>query len=123
MSASRLLTNTADYDGGEMLASVRPYVTLLVVGLHQRPGRRSLCAVMGFSGDISIARARALEASPKRRRRSNSSPRAGRRCSSVDGDPKDAKNIANAHLFINYILRPVAAALTNKVFYASQPPR
>ena len=34
--------------------------------------------------------------------------------------PKDAKNVENAHLFINYILRPeVAAALTNKVFYAN----
>ena len=34
--------------------------------------------------------------------------------------PKDAKHVANAHLFINYILRPeVAAALTNKVFYAN----
>ena len=34
--------------------------------------------------------------------------------------PKDAKNVDNAHLFINYILRPeVAAALTNKVFYAN----
>jgi putrescine transport system substrate-binding protein len=34
--------------------------------------------------------------------------------------PKDAKNVANAHLFINYILRPeVAAGLTNKVFYAN----
>jgi putrescine transport system substrate-binding protein len=34
--------------------------------------------------------------------------------------PKDAKNVANAHLFINYILRPeVAASLTNKVFYAN----
>ena len=34
--------------------------------------------------------------------------------------PKDAKHVENAHLFINYILRPeVAAALTNKVFYAN----
>ena len=34
--------------------------------------------------------------------------------------PRDAKNVENAHLFINYILRPeVAAALTNKVFYAN----
>jgi putrescine transport system substrate-binding protein len=34
--------------------------------------------------------------------------------------PKDAKNVENAHLFINYILRPeVAASLTNKVFYAN----
>jgi len=34
--------------------------------------------------------------------------------------PKDAKNVKNAHLFINYILRPeVHASLTNKVFYAN----
>ena len=34
--------------------------------------------------------------------------------------PKDAKNVANAHKFINYILRPeVHASLTNKVFYAN----
>jgi putrescine transport system substrate-binding protein len=34
--------------------------------------------------------------------------------------PKDAKNVENAHLFINYILRPeVHASLTNKVFYAN----
>ena len=34
--------------------------------------------------------------------------------------PKDARNVDNAHLFINYILRPeVHAALTNKVFYAN----
>ena len=34
--------------------------------------------------------------------------------------PKDAVNVENAHLFINYILRPeVHASLTNKVFYAN----
>jgi putrescine transport system substrate-binding protein len=34
--------------------------------------------------------------------------------------PKDAPHPKNAHLFINYILRPeVAAALTNKVYYAN----
>jgi putrescine transport system substrate-binding protein len=34
--------------------------------------------------------------------------------------PKDAKNVKNAHLFINYILRPeVHAGLSNKVFYAN----
>ena len=34
--------------------------------------------------------------------------------------PKDAPHPNNAHLWINYILRPeVAASLTNKVFYAN----
>ena len=34
--------------------------------------------------------------------------------------PKDAKNVRNAHLFINYIMKPeVHASLSNKVFYAN----
>ena len=34
--------------------------------------------------------------------------------------PKDAPHPNNAHLFINYMMRPeVAASLTNKVFYAN----
>jgi putrescine transport system substrate-binding protein len=93
---------------------------LFVVGLHQRPRRRVAVRGDGYSGDINIARARskpteaagAIEALvPK-----------GRATLFFDSMaiPKDAKNVANAHLFINYILRPeVAAALTNKVFYAN----
>ena len=34
--------------------------------------------------------------------------------------PKDALHPGNAHLWINYIMRPeVAASITNKVFYAN----
>jgi len=34
--------------------------------------------------------------------------------------PKDAKNVDNAHKFIDYILRPqVHASLTNTVFYGN----
>jgi putrescine transport system substrate-binding protein len=34
--------------------------------------------------------------------------------------PKDAKNVENAHKFIDYIMRPqVHASLTNQVFYGN----
>jgi putrescine transport system substrate-binding protein len=34
--------------------------------------------------------------------------------------PADAANVANAHAFMNYIMRPeVHASLTNQVFYAN----
>ena len=77
---------------------------------------------MGYSGDINIARARAIEAN-------RSAPPAIEALVPKGGAtlffdsmaiPKDAKHPNNAHLFINYILRPeVHAALTNKVFYAN----
>jgi putrescine transport system substrate-binding protein len=82
----------------------------------------SLCAVMGYSGDINIARARALEANPKQPAAIEALIPKGGATLFFDSMaiPKDAKNVANAHLFINYIMRPeVAASLTNKVFYAN----
>ena len=117
-------TNPADYDvAAKMLKAVRPYVTRFSSsGYINDLAGGSLCAVMGYSGDINIARARALEADPKQ------PPAIEALIPKSDATlffdtmaiPKDAKNVANAHLFINYILRPeVAASLTNKVFYAN----
>ncbi|MBI2380066.1 MAG: polyamine ABC transporter substrate-binding protein [Gammaproteobacteria bacterium] len=76
------------------------------------------CVAYGFSGDVGIAKARAEEAG-------NGVnllyiiPKEG---TALWFDslaiPKDAKNVANAHKFIDYILRPeVAAAITNTVTY------
>jgi len=117
-------SNAADYDAAaKMLASVRPYVTRFSSsGYINDLAGGSLCVVMGYSGDINIARARALEASPKQPAAIEALVPKGGATLFFDSMaiPKDAKNVANAHLFINYILRPeVAAALTNKVFYAN----
>ena len=117
-------TNAADYDAAaKMLKSIRPYVTRFSSsGYINDLAGGSLCAVMGYSGDINIARARALEANPKQ------PPAIEALIPKSDATlffdtmaiPKDAKNVGNALLFINYILRPeVAASLTNKVFYAN----
>jgi len=117
-------TNAADYDAAaQMLKSVRPYVTRFSSsGYINDLAGGSLCAVMGYSGDINIARARALEANPKQPAAIEALVPKGGATLFFDSMaiPKDAKNVANAHLFINYVLRPeVAAALTNKVFYAN----
>jgi putrescine transport system substrate-binding protein len=114
----------ADYDAAaKMLKSVRPYVTRFSSsGYINDLASGQLCVVMGYSGDINIARARAIEANPK-------APPAIEALVPQSGAtlffdtmaiPKDAPHPNNAHLFINYILRPeVHAALTNKVFYAN----
>jgi putrescine transport system substrate-binding protein len=106
-----------------MLKSVRPYVTRFSSsGYINDLASGQLCVVMGYSGDINIARARAIEANPK-------TPPAIEALIPKGGAPlffdtmaipKDAPHPNNAHLWINYILRPeVAAGLTNKVFYAN----
>jgi putrescine transport system substrate-binding protein len=113
-----------DYDAAaKMLKSVRPYVTRFSSsGYINDLAAGSLCVVMGYSGDINIARARALEAAPKQPPAIEALVPKGGATLFFDtmAIPKDAPHPNNAHLFINYILRPeVAASLTNKVFYAN----
>jgi len=105
----------------EMLKKARPYATRFSSsGYINDLANGSLCAVMGYSGDINIARARAKEAK-KGIEIEALIPKTG---ATLFFDsmaiPADAQHPKNAHLFINYILRPqVHASLTNKVFYAN----
>ena len=116
--------NAADYEAAaQMLKAVRPFVTRFSSSgyINDLAGGR-LCAVMGYSGDINIARARALEADPKAPAAIEALVPKGGTTMFFDtmAIPKDAPHPNNAHLFINYMLRPeVAAGLTNKVFYAN----
>ncbi|KQW35450.1 extracellular solute-binding protein [Rhizobacter sp. Root404] len=117
-------TKAADYDAAAaMLKSVRPFVTRFSSsGYINDLASGQLCAVMGYSGDINIARARAIEAAPKAPPVIEALIPKGGATLFFDtmAIPKDAPHPNNAHLFINYILRPeVAAGLTNKVFYAN----
>jgi putrescine transport system substrate-binding protein len=116
--------SAADYDAAaKMLKSVRPYVgRFSSSGYINDLASGALCVVMGYSGDINIARARALEANPKAPAAIEALVPKGGATLFFDSMaiPKDAKHPNNAHLFINYILRAeVHAALTNKVFYAN----
>ena len=116
--------NAADYEAAaQMLKAVRPFVTRFSSsGYINDLASGRLCAVMGYSGDINIARARAHEADPKAPAAIEALVPKGGATMFFDtmAIPKDAPHPNNAHLFINYMLRPeVAAGLTNKVFYAN----
>ena len=113
-----------DYaEAGKVLKAIRPYITQFSSsGYIEEMVSGSKCLVMGFSGDINIARSRAAEAKSKKPVVIEALvPKAGATLFfDTMAIPKDAKNVENAHLFINYILRPeVHASLTNKVFYAN----
>ncbi|QTN25790.1 polyamine ABC transporter substrate-binding protein [Rhizobacter sp. AJA081-3] len=114
--------NAADYPpAGEMLKKVRPYVTRFSSsGYIEELAGGQLCAVMGYSGDINISRARALQAKNGNDIQALVPSSGATLFFDSMAIPADAAHPKNAHLFINYILRPeVHASLTNKVFYAN----
>ncbi len=114
----------ADYAAAaNVLTAIRPYVTRFSSsGYIEEMASGATCLVMGYSGDINIARSRAAAAKGKTPVVIEALiPKTGATLFfDTMAIPKDAQNVENAHLFINYILRPeVHAALTNKVFYAN----
>ncbi len=118
--------NAADYgEAAKMLKAIRPFVTRFSSsGYIEEMAGGATCLVMGFSGDINIARSRAEDAKKKPKVPVVIEALVPKTGATLFFDtmaiPKDAKNVENAHLFINYILRPeVHASLTNKVFYAN----
>lgn len=109
----------ADYQAAAaMLAKVRPDVRMFTSTMIDDLASGKTCAVVGWAGDINIARMRAQE---------NQADVDIKALMPADGAilffdnlaiPKDAKHPKNAHAFINYFLRPeVSAALSNAVSY------
>jgi len=113
-------TNQADLDkAAELIAQVRPsvrkfhsseYLTALATG--------EICLVVGWSGDIKQAQKRAAEAKGGVEV-GYAIPKTGAQMFFDNfAIPKDARNVAEAHEFINYMLRPeVAAKNTNFVSF------
>ncbi|WKB55254.1 polyamine ABC transporter substrate-binding protein [Eleftheria terrae] len=114
--------NQADYQAvPALLKSVRPYVTLFSSsGYINDMANGSICAALGWSGDINIARQRAIDGKTGQKIEALIPKSGGLLFFDVMVIPADAPHPGNAHKFINYILRPeVHASLTNSVFYAN----
>lgn len=113
--------NSDDYKAAAaMLKKVRPDIRVFSSsGYINDLTNGSLCAVMGYSGDINIARRRAIES-----KNGNDIealiPPYGILFFDTMAIPADAPHPNNALLWMNYIMRPeVHASLTNKVFFAT----
>jgi putrescine transport system substrate-binding protein len=114
--------NQADYAGvGPLLKSVRPHVTLFSSsGYINDMANGSICLALGWSGDINIARQRAIDGKTGQKIEALIPKTGGVLFFDVMVIPADAPHPGNAHKFIDFILRPeVHASLTNKVFYAN----
>jgi putrescine transport system substrate-binding protein len=115
-------TNPADLEkAADLLAKVRPsvrkfhsseYISALATG--------EICFVVGWSGDIKQAQKRAQEAKNKVDI-GYAIPKGGAQMWFDNfAIPKDAKNVAEAHEFINYMMDPqVAAKNSNFISYAN----
>ena len=114
--------NSSDYqEASAALKAIRPYITLFSSsGYINEMAGGSICLSLGWSGDINIARQRAIDGKTGQDIEALIPASGGILFFDMMAIPADAPNAANAHAFINYILRPeVHAAITNKVFYAN----
>ncbi|MBU1174993.1 MAG: polyamine ABC transporter substrate-binding protein [Alphaproteobacteria bacterium] len=105
----------------DLVLSVRPYIRYFHSSQYISDlANGDICLSLGWSGDIFIAQARAVEAA-------NGVevvyviPKEGAQVWTDNmAIPKDAPHPDNAHKFINYIMEPeVVAAISDYVFYAN----
>jgi putrescine transport system substrate-binding protein len=112
----------ADLQAAEqLLMQIRPYLRTIHSSQYiDQLANGELCVVVGYSGDVLQARDRAAEAGKPLDIRYSIPKEGALMWFDTLAIPADAKNAANAHRFIDYLLRPeVAAANSNFVMYAN----
>ena len=116
-------TDKSDYEkAGELLASIRPYIKTFDNYAYQRMPEKEFCVSVTWGPDGLLAMSGAAEANTGVVLDFYNPPGEGKANLWVDGwvIPKDAKNIENAHIFLNYMMRPeVAAGDSNYTWYAT----
>ena len=117
--------NVADYTAAaNLLKTIRPHITLFSAsGYINDMANGSICAALGWSGDINIARQRAIDGKTGQKIEALIPKTGGLLFFDTMVIPADASHPNNAHKFINWILEPKnQAGLTNKVFYPNPVP-
>ncbi|SDT08817.1 putrescine transport system substrate-binding protein [Pseudomonas oryzae] len=118
--------NPDDYARAEAkLLAIRPYVTYFHSSKYIADlANGDICVAAGYSGDVLQAADRAEEAG-KDVEIAYSIPREGANLwFDMLAIPADAKNVAEAHRFINYLLEPaVIASVSDYVGYANPNPK
>ena len=115
--------NVADYKAvEEMLLKVRPFIKTFDNYAYQRMPEKEFCVAVTWGPDGLLAVSGAEEANTGVELDFFQPPGKGAANFWVDGwvIPADAENVENAHLFLNYMMRPqVGANDSNYTWYAS----
>ena len=115
--------NPDDYKtAAKMLSAVRPYIKTFDNYAYQRMMTKEFCVAITWGPDGLLAMQGAAEANTGVVLDFFSPPGPGAANVWVDGwvIPADAKNVEDAHRFLNYMMRPeVAAADSNYTTYAT----
>jgi putrescine transport system substrate-binding protein len=122
MGKNAYSSNPADYkEAGALLKKLRPFIRVFSSsGYINDLTNGDLCAVMGYSGDIFIARQRAIQSKNGNDITALLPTQPAVMFFDTMAIPKDAKHPNNAMIWMNYIMRPeVHASLTNKVYFAT----
>ena len=112
--------NPADYsEAVKLMKAIRPNIKIFSSGINDMASG-GLCMALGYSGDMNIAAKRAREGKTGQNIEALVPSTGGLLFYDNMAIPADAEHPNNAHLFINYILRPdVAASISNKMNYAT----
>ena len=104
-----------------LLTKVRPYITEFNSSEYiNELANGDICVAVGWSGDVFQAASRAEEAKNGIEIKYNIPKEGAPMWFDMIAIPKDAKHPLNAHLFLDYILRPdVMAGISNYVAYAN----
>jgi len=105
----------------EALLRIRPYIRTIHSSQYiEDLANGEVCIAVGYSGDVLQARDRAAEAGKAIDIRYVIPREGALMWFDTLAIPADAEHPGNAHLFIDYLLRPdVAAANSNYVYYAT----
>ncbi|MFM0208670.1 polyamine ABC transporter substrate-binding protein [Paraburkholderia sediminicola] len=112
--------NAADYQAAyEVLKKIRPYITQFnSSGYADDLANNDVCVVLGWSGDVGLARRRTQDAKRSYEIRFSNPKEGGLVWFDMMAIPKDAPHPEAAMKWINYIEDPkVNAAITNEIFY------
>ncbi|MCZ4090259.1 polyamine ABC transporter substrate-binding protein [Sinorhizobium psoraleae] len=106
---------------GELLTSIRPYVRKFHSSEYINAlANGDICLAVGFSGDVFQARDRAAEAKAGVTVDYSIPAQGAQMWFDMLAVPADAPHVAEAHEFINYMMKPeVIAKASNYVFYAN----
>jgi len=105
----------------EVYAPVRPYIRKFHSSEYiEALANGNICVAVGWSGDILQARDRAAEADNGIEIAYHAPKEGAQMWFDQMAIPADAKNVAEAHEFLNFIMEPeVIAKATNYVYYAN----